>query len=198
MSIRISSVLSVILLTTIQLLAQQSDGDQAPPPRIVIQKRDYNLTQAYADVFKILSDQNTCSQFYGGPRPATIVLNNFMQQVKAESLTPDVAFYMAGRPQMIREPGASYRLFDQVLVNINGSFYRRRIDSSRKFPSDVGSFAAGSRPARALILLHELGHLMRGEDGVWLLPDDGHNGELSKANTLRVEHECRVQLEALQ
>jgi hypothetical protein len=196
MSIRISSVLSVILLTTIQLLAQQSDSEQAPS-RIVIQKRDYNLTQAYADVFKILSDQNTCSRFYGGPRPATIVLNSFVLKVKSESLTPDVAFYMSGQPQVIHEAGASYRLFDQVLVNTNGSFYHRRQDSFRKYPSDVGSFAAGSRPARALILLHELGHLIQGEDGAWLLPDDGHNGELSKANTLRVERECRVQLESL-
>ena len=195
MSIRISSVLSVLLLTTIQLCAQQS-SDEAPG-KLVIQKRDYNLTQAYADVFKILSEQNTCSRFYGGPRPATIVLNSFVRKVKSEPLTPDVAFYMSGRPRVVREPGASYRLFDQVLVNTNGSFYHRREDSFRKFPSDVGSFAAGSRPARALILLHELGHLMEGEDGAWLLPDDGHNGVQSKANTLRVERECSVQLKAL-
>jgi hypothetical protein len=125
------------------------------------------------------------------------VLNSFVLKVKSESLTPDVAFYMSGQPQVIHEAGASYRLFDQVLVNTNGSFYHRRQDSFRKYPSDVGSFAAGSRPARALILLHELGHLIQGEDGAWLLPDDGHNGELSKANTLRVERECRVQLESL-
>lgn len=196
MSFRISSVLSVLLLTTIQVLAQKSDSEQAPS-RIVIQKRDYNLTQAYADVFKILSDENTCSRFYGGSRPATIVLNSFVRKVRSEPLAPDVAFYMSGRPRVVREPGASYRLFEQVLVNTNGSFYHRREDSFRKFPSDVGSFAAGSRPARALILLHELGHLMEGEDGAWLLPDDGHNGSQSKANTLRVERECRAQLAAL-
>jgi len=183
-----------------QVAAQQSSGDtpeEQAPSRIVIQKRDYNLTQAYADAFKILSEPNTCSRFYGGPRSATIVLNSFVRKVKSEPLTPDVAFYMSGRPRVIREPGASYRLFEQVLVNTNGSFYHRREDSFSKFPSDVGSFAAGSRPARALILLHELGHLMQGEDGAWLLPDDGHNGTQSKANTLRVERECHVQLKAL-
>ena len=196
MSFRISGVLGILLLTTIQVLAQQSETEQAPS-RIVIQKRDYNLTQAYADVFKILSEENTCSRFYGGTRPATTVLNSFVRKVKSESLTPDVAFSMSGRPQVIHELGTSYRVFDQVLVNTNGSFYHRREDSFRKFPSDVGNFAAGSRPARALILLHELGHLIQGEDGEWLLPDDGHNGAQSKANTLRVQHECRVQLEAL-
>jgi hypothetical protein len=200
MSIRIKSVLGVLLVTTIQVFAQQSSGDspeEQAPSRIVIQKRDYNLTQAYADVFKILSDQNTCSRFYGGSRPATTVLNSFVRRVKPEALTPDVAFYMSGRPQVIHEAGASYRLFEQALVNTNGSFYHRREDSFRKFPSDVGSFAAGSRPARALILLHELGHLMQGEDGAWLLPDDGHDLAQSKANTLRVQHECGVQLKAL-
>jgi hypothetical protein len=67
----------------------------------------------------------------------------------------------------------------------------------RRFPSDVGSFAPGSRPARALILLHELGHLIQGDDGDWLIPDDGRDGWQSKANTLRVEQVCRAQLETL-
>ena len=195
MSFRISSVL-VLLLLSGQALAQSAE--QAPP-RLVIHKRDYNLNQAYSDVFNILSDQNTCSKFYGGSRAAIIVLNGFVGNVKSEPLTPDIAFHMMGHPRLVREPstGASYRLFDRVLVNTLGSFYVRRDDSLRKFPSDVGSFAAGSRPARALILLHELGHLMQGDNGAWLLPDDGDNLVQSKANTLRVQRECRTQLETL-
>ena len=200
MSIRISSVLSVLLLS-IQVLAQQSaEPAEQAPPRLVIHKRDYNLNRAYADVFKILSDQNTCSRFYGGSRAAIIVLNDFVGNVKSEPLTPEVAFHMMGRPRLVREPstGASYRLFERALINTNGSFYVRRDDPLRKFPSDVGSFAAGSRPARALILLHELGHLIQGDEGAWLLPDDGDNLAQSKANTLRVQHECSTQLESLQ
>lgn len=196
MSLRISSVLSVLLLSTIQVLAQSTE--QAPS-QLVIGKRDYNLNRAYADVFKILSDQNTCSRFYGGSRPAIVVLNSLVKNVKSEPLAPEVAFYMMGRPRVIREPstGASYRLFEKALVNTNGSFYLRRDNRLQKFPSDIGSFAAGSRPARALILLHELGHLIQREDGVWLLPDDGHNLAQSTANTLRVERECHLQLELL-
>jgi hypothetical protein len=71
------------------------------------------------------------------------------------------------------------------------------VDPLRKFPSDVGNFAPGSRGARALILLHELGHLIQGEDGDWLLPDDGFNGTQSKANTLRVQQVCAKELQAL-
>jgi hypothetical protein len=106
---------------------------------------------------------------------------------------------MAGTPRLIRDPGtgASYRLFEKTMVNTNGSFYQRRADPLRKFPSDVGNFAPGSRGARALILLHELGHLIQGEDGDWLLPDDGFDGTQSKANTLRVQQVCRKELNSL-
>jgi hypothetical protein len=57
--------------------------------------------------------------------------------------------------------------------------------------------ALGTRPARALILLHELGHLIRGEDGKWLLPDDGNDDRQSRANTQRVQAVCRAQLATL-
>jgi hypothetical protein len=45
--------------------------------------------------------------------------------------------------------------------------------------------------------LHELGHLIEGDDGEWLLPDDGLNGPQSKANTLRVQQACHSQLSTL-
>ena len=200
MSFWISGVLGLLLLQTVQVVAQQINGSSEPAaPQLVIRKRDWNFNQAYSDVYKILSNQNTCSRFYGGPGTATIVLNGFIRNVKSQPLTRGVAFRMTGRLRLIREPatGSSYRLFDSAMVNTNGSFYRRRQDSMSKFPSDVGNFSAGSRPARALILLHELGHLIQNENGAWLLPDDGANVAQSKENTLRVQQECRAQLEAL-
>lgn len=213
MSLWTSSVLSLLLLQAVHVQAQQLNDDGKPaeteavaapapePPRpVVFVRKDWNLTQAYFDVFKILSNQNTCSSFYGGPRSATTVFNGFVTRVKSEPLARDVSFQMTGSTLVIHDPktGATYRVFDRVMVNTNGSFYQRRSDPMRNFPSDVGEFSAGSRPARALILLHELGHLMEGEDGEWLIPDDGHNGPQSKANTLRVQEACRKQLQALQ
>lgn len=200
MSLWISSVLGVLLLHGMQVMAQQENGSSEPAaPRVVIQKRDWNLNQAYADVYKILSNQNTCSRFYGGPRAATIVLNAFVRDVKSKPLRRDVAFRMTGRLRLIGQPapGPSYRLFERAMVNTNGSFYQRREDPMRKFPSDVGSFSAGSRPARALILLHELGHLIQDKNGDWLLPDDEYDGVRSNANTLRIQRQCRAQLEML-
>lgn len=61
----------------------------------------------------------------------------------------------------------------------------------------IGHFTPGSRQARALILLHELGHLIQDGNGAWLIPDDGHNERQSKANTLRVQQVCHAQLETL-
>lgn len=205
MSLWTSTIVCVLLLQSVQTQAQQTSGDSRPvvidesPHPLVLTKRDWDLTSAYSDVFKILSSQNTCSNFYGGPRTATTVLNGFVTRVKSQPLVPEVSFQMTGRLRVIRDPatGAWYRLFEQTRVNINGSFYQRRIDPLRKFPSDVGNFSPGSRAARALILLHELGHLIQSENGDWLLPDDGFNGEQSTANTLRVQQVCRKELKAL-
>ena len=198
MSLWTSSVICILLLQTVQSQAQQMP-DEDPPPRMVIADRDWDLNQAYTDVFKILSNQNTCSDFYGGPRMATTVLNGFVTRVKSKPLLREVSFQMEGTPHLIRHPatGVFYRLFEKIMVNTNGSFYQRRAEPMRKFPSNIGNFAPGSRHARVLILLHELGHLIKSENGDWLIPDDGHDGTKSKANTLLVQQVCRKELDTL-
>ena len=195
MSLWTSTVICVVLLQGVQAQAQEANDETKP---VAIEK-DWSINKAYTDVYKILSNQNTCSEFYRGPRTATTVLNSFVTRVKSRALLREVSFEMTGSPRIVRDPltGASYRLFEKTMVNINGSFYQRRADPMRKFPSDVGNFAPGSRAARALILLHELGHLIQGEDGDWLIPDDGYDGIQSKANTLRVQQACRKELNAL-
>ena len=187
MSFWTSTIICVLLFQTVE-------------PQPVRIDKDWNINQAYVDVFKILSTQNTCSDFYGGPRRATTVLNSFVIRVKTQSLLREVSFQMEGSLTIFHDPttGAVYRLFEKTAVNIHGSFYQRRADPMRKFPSDVGNFAPGSRAARALILLHELGHLIQGENGDWLIPDDGFDGRQSKANTLRVQQMCRKELDGLQ
>ena len=194
-----TSIVIVLVLQAVPVRAQQA-SDDVQPARVGFATKDWNLSQAYQDVFKILSHENACSNFYGGPRAATTVLNGFVVRVRPLPLGEEVSFEMEGATRLLRDPatGRSYRIFDKTMVNLQGSFYQRRDDLMRKFPSDVGNFAPGTRPARALILLHELGHLILGEDGDWLLPDDGHNGRQSKANTLKVQQACRRELDALQ
>ena len=167
--------------------------------RPVLSKKDWDLTRAYSDVFSILSKENSCSSFYGGPRTATTVLNRFVTLVRPGSLVREVTFQMKGRPRLVHDgpSNTSYRLFDNSVVNVDGAFYQRREDLPRKFPADVGTFRPGTRPARALILLHELGHLIQSHDGDWLLPNDGNDDRRSRANTVRVQAACRAQLEGL-
>ena len=194
MSLWASIVIALLLLagSPSQVRAQAQE-------RLEFSHKDFELTQAYGDVFKILSDQNTCSSFYGGPRNATTVLNEFVPLVQSHRLLKELSFQMTGRPRIIHNPitGLSYRLFDRAFVNSDGSFYQRRLDMLRRFPADVGSFLPGTRQARALILLHELGHLIEGDDGSWLIPDDGHDGAVSNRNTLVIQHACRAQLQTL-
>jgi len=83
------------------------------------------------------------------------------------------------------------------MVTTECSFYKRRPFALDGFPPDVGILGPGTRRARPLILLHELVHLLEGNDGTWLLPDDGLNGPKSKANTLRVQQACSAQLKSL-
>jgi hypothetical protein len=212
MSLWTSSLLSILLLLPVQLPLQEMKGElktaapeeavtvsEARPQPLVFSNKDWELTQAYSDLFKILSDENTCSDFYGGPRKATTVLNSFVPLVESHRLLKELSFLMTGKPRIIHNPvtGLSYRLFDRATINSDGSFYHRRLDSLHRFPADVGSFPPGTRQARALILLHELGHLIEREDHSWLLPDDGHDGAQSARNTLLVQRACRAQLEAL-
>ena len=211
MSIWTTSVLILVLLHTVSARAQMAVNESKRvtieetheptadlPHPLVLPKRDFEVVRAYADVFKILSDQNTCSSFYGGPRPAMIVLNSFIPAVESHRLDREVVFKMSGRPQVRQDPisGMSYRLFEKVTVNNDSAFYQRR-DYGVRFPSDVGSFRPGTRAARALILLHELGHLIQDTNGAWLIPDDGHDDSVSQRNTLRVQQACRKQLQAL-
>jgi hypothetical protein len=200
-----TTCVALLLFQTAPPQAQHSNepvaiapSEHIPQPRVFARK-DWDMTQTYADVFKILSTKNSCSDFYGGPHAATTVLNDLVEHVKPEPLFREISFQMGGRLRFVRNTSAGvlYRLFDKATVNTNGAFYQRRVNPMRNIPSNVGSFLPGSRHARALILLHELGHLIEGKDGAWLIPDDGHDVEQSRANTLRIQEICRLQLKAL-
>lgn len=167
-------------------------------PRVVAGK-DFSLRMAYDDVFGILAIENTCSAFYGGPAAATTVLNQMLGHVERGQLPSFISFQMTGRPRGFFDPhsGASYRLFDKAIVNEDGAFYQRRFDPRLSQPRNVGSFPPGTRAARALILMHELAHLVKGRNGAWLIADDGTDSWQSKQNTAQIERRCAAQLREL-
>jgi hypothetical protein len=167
------------------------------PTPLDIEAEGLVIGNTYGDVFRALKDDNTCSRFFGGPRVAVTVLNQLTRRVRRRSLgARNVGLVMSGDYTWYQDArsGASYRLFDEAAINSNGPFAVVPPPTAARF--SVGRFPAASREARALMLLHELGHLVRGKDG-WLLPNDGGDAALSDRNTRKVEERCLKELLSL-
>jgi hypothetical protein len=167
----------------------------APVPT-PLDARGLAVAGAYGAVFRILSAENGCSRFFGGPAGAVEAFNQLARRLSIRPLGDrTVAIRMAGQFAHYRNSttGAAYRLFDEATVNLNGPFGP---DAGRPAAPRmwVGRFPAHTRQGQALILLHELGHLVRGPDGDWLLPNDGFDHALSARNTRTVEAHCVEQL----
>ena len=171
----------------------------AIPTPLLSEFRNERHADTYRDVYQILKEDNVCSRFFGGPVQAAEVLNRLAERLKPSLMVNNmVAIKMGGAYMQVqnRRTGASYRLFEQVLVNSEGPFSRAPIENAAQRQT-IGQFRLHTRAARALILLHELGHLVQGTDGHWLLPNDGHNEQLSLRNTRTVESHCLKQLATL-
>lgn len=155
--------------------------------------------EAYRDVFGILRGENPCSRFFGGPAASLEVFNAFARRLETKPLESEsIILRMEGayaNYQNMRT-GAAYRIFERASLNSDGPFFRRR-GAARSARLRVGQFGAGTRQARALVLLHELGHLVEGGDGRWLLPNDGDDAGRSDRNTRKVQDQCLEQILAL-
>jgi hypothetical protein len=135
------------------------------------------IEKTYLDAYHILHESNTCSQFFGGPRISTGVLNSLYPRLKKRTF--------------------DYRLFDEVVVNERGPFYQSMKSPARGFFHSVGHFSANTREARVTMLLHELGHLLTDASHKWLLPDDGGDEARSLANTRVFMEKCGAQIKSL-
>lgn len=173
-------------------------SDARPQPTPLDQEAEgLAVGETYEDVFRALKEDNSCSRFFGGPRVAVTVFNEFARRLRRRTVgTADVGLVMSGSYTWYQDgrSGASYRLFDEAAINSNGPFVVVPSPTGTRF--QVGRFPAATRPAKALMLLHELGHLIRGPAG-WLLPNDGGDAALSDRNTRTVESRCIEQLLAL-
>jgi hypothetical protein len=157
---------------------------------------DEVLESVYYNTLAILSTSNTCSDFFGGPATSMEVFGMLMRQVRKEFLSPTIAMRMHGETINAKNTrlNAHYRLFSKVSINTNGPFFRKANFRSERTIFGVGTFGPNTREVRLLILLHELGHLIQGPDGTWLLPDDGGNEELSRNNSSKIEKVCGEQI----
>lgn len=195
-----------INILVVLLSAQIAFAGSPPPnlritPRIaqaIVSKDDRKLNdldKAYLDAFTILRDDNACSRLYGGPA-AIEALNELMRVVRSSYLDRHIAVRMSGRTTAYRnaETGFSFRMFEKAEINKEGSFYRSNAPSQQRVPL-IADFQPNTRQTRVTLLLHELGHLVRGADKQWLLSDDGHDLELSSKNTKYVVDVCRHEIE---
>ena len=156
------------------------------------------VEQAYLDSFSILSYENSCSQFYGGPSAIT-ALNSLTEQLRPARLDQHIGIRMKGQTTIVTSAMTrfTYRLFDKAEVNLDGPFYQGNLMSGRGRMPRIGPFEPNTREARVTTLLHELGHLVRKPDGQWVLPNDGSHWADSEENTRRVLDVCGEQIRAL-
>jgi hypothetical protein len=157
------------------------------------------LDRAYLDAFSLLERGNTCAEFFGGAASIQVLDKLAVTLQNGLINDPRIGLMMSGRFTSFfnLQTGISYRLFANAEINSGGPFYKSKVRPKDPFIPNVGSFRPNTRAARALMLLHELAHLIRGRDGVWLIPDDGGKPELSHRNTMIVESRCGEEIRAL-
>lgn len=167
----------------------------APSPLI---SEDKVLGSAYYDTVSILSSKNPCSDFFGGP-DSVVIFSELVSKIRKDSLAVGIGIRMSGLTTNVHDARTkkNYRLFEKVSINSRGPFYRRKSALWEPTVPKVGTFEPNTKEARVLMLLHELGHVIEGSDGRWLLPDDGKNEGLSRANSYKIEDVCDDQIRGL-
>lgn len=158
------------------------------------------LDQSYEDTHSILSGNNSCSSFFGDPHAAGEVLKHLVTRLEIGFLRDSrTGITMFGRFTYNVQPetGVEYRLFTRAIINVRGPFLKAKVFPAEPLVPRFGSFRPNTRQVRVLILLHELAHLIKGKDGGWLIPDDGHAPEISSRNTALIESHCRRQILSL-
>jgi len=185
-------------LESISAMATKATVPLPPAPSALVEE-DKVLGEAYYDTLSILSEDNDCAEFFGGTTGAVMVFNNLMGQVRKEYLPPTIGMRMSGEVThgISVQTKTKYRLFDKVSINTNGPFYRRTVSQSDVTIPRLGNFEPNTKKVRVLILLHELGHLMKRNDGNWLLADDNKGDMTSRDNSKKIVDVCGEQIRAL-
>lgn len=185
--------------TTLPNAVATSMSVPLPPVPSPLIEEDRVLGEAYYNTLGILSGDNACSDFFGGAERSIAVFNTFMSRVKKDYLARSIGMRMSGSittgVNLLTK--TKFRLFDKVTINANGPFYRKKISPTDASVPRLGGFEPNTKEVRVLILLHELGHLMKGDDGSWLLPDDGKAEDLSRNNSHKIEDVCGEQIKDL-
>ena len=174
----------------------ESNNGTTSGPRVkpVVHK---SIEQAAEDAITIISNNNSCKRFFGDTKTNQTVLRRLSRKFEIRLLRDSrTGIEMSGKFTSFgeTEDHAGYRLFDAATINSQGPFLKAKVFRAESYVPPVGSFRPNTREARVLMLLHELAHLVTGEDGEWLIPDDGNDPALSEQNTKLIESKCKPQI----
>jgi len=172
-----------------------SAAESAPP--LAPLPEDETLGRAYLDAYRILSRENSCSSFYGGPVSSVVVLNRLVASARKGALEAEgVGIRMSGEITYGRDnrTGVRFRLFERVTLNSRGVFYNGHLFQTSRAAGEQNALPLGARELRVTLLLHELAHLVEGPDGRWLIPNDGGDPRQSTQNTRAVLARCGEQV----
>jgi len=189
----------LLIGTAIISLAFVSAEATTPPVPSPLINEDNVLGSAYYDTLSILSTPNECSDFFGGPAASVDIFNGLIGKVRKEYIPASIGIRMSGDAVNVfnMRTKSKYRLYNKVAINANGPFYRRTNSVSQATMPRIGTFEPNTKEARVLMFLHELGHIVKGEGGKWLLPDDGRDEMQSRDNTRKIQDVCGEQIRNL-
>jgi hypothetical protein len=192
---KLRALLISTAMMSIAVVSAKAVNPSIPSPLI---SEDKILQTAYYDTLSILSAPNECSDFFGGSSSRE-AFNDLISKVRKDYFSPAIGIRMSGMTTNVVnvQTKKRHRLFDKVSINGNGAFYRKTYASNHASVPNVGRFAANTKEARVLMFLHELGHVVKGESGDWLLPDDGKDEMQSRDNTKKIEDVCGEQIRSL-
>lgn len=162
------------------------------------------IEQSRTDVVNILSTKNPCSDFFGGSAQALSVFNqiNFRAGTVNNPKLDAKANARIGIQMNVPEYSGKlppFRLPNSATVNNSGAFFKNFYPGSSERLPAIGGYGSTSREARALMLLHELAHLISKPDGSdWLIRADGAAPNQSEKNTDAIKAACKDQIDAIQ
>lgn len=147
--------------------------------------------EAYHNAAIILGANNSCSRFFGGTQSVE-ALDSLVERLHMVTSFSALGIRMSGASTVTRnaKTGLTYRTFAKAEINQKGAFFKTKLFPEEPTVPAIGSFRSATNEARVLMLLHELGHMILGSDGHWLLRDDGDNAQLSASNTAVIENVC--------
>jgi hypothetical protein len=168
------------------------------PSSLPLVREDDVFSSAYYDTLAILRAGNRCSEFFGGASTVDI-FDHLIGRMHKDYFSADIGIRMGGETENVlnTQTNRRYRMFEKVELNGNGPFYQSKYSDSAQPLPGIGTYGPDTREARVLMLLHELAHTIKSDEGKWLLPNDGDDESLSRRNSMKIEKICGEEISRL-